>query len=109
MVENINDITVVSIPEDTFDIGNQDRYVSEISTLLKPSAKAVIDLSRVRFMDSSGVGALLVCSRRAKAHGAAVKLCAPTDSVRQLFQMLNLDRVIEIHDSRQQAVKSFSC
>lgn len=51
-----------------------------------------VDLSDLRFIDSSGVGALLLATER----GCRLILRAPTLPVRRVFEVLNLDTAAEI-------------
>lgn len=58
-----------------------------------------IDLSKTRFIDSSGLGVLLTLNKSLKARGASLKLVNPSSAVSQLIELTRLHRVFEIiHD-----------
>jgi anti-sigma B factor antagonist len=69
--------------------------------------KILIDLSAVDFIDSSGLGMLVTCLRSATKAGGALKITSLQDSPKNLFETTRLDRVFEIFEDRDTAVKSF--
>jgi anti-sigma B factor antagonist len=67
----------------------------------------VFDLSRLRFTDSSGLGALISCLRKVNANGGDLKLCAMSDQVRALFELVRMHKVFDIYATREEAVRAF--
>ena len=67
---------------------------------IKPGHEEVcIDLSKTRFIDSSGLGVLLTLNKNLRARGASLKLINPSSAVCQLIELTRLHRVFEmIHD-----------
>lgn len=58
-----------------------------------------IDLSKTRFIDSSGLGVLLTLNKNLRSRGASLKLLNPATAVCQLIELTRLHRVFEIiHD-----------
>jgi anti-anti-sigma factor len=58
----------------------------------------VIDLSRLTFMDSTGMGAVAAAHARALETGRRFAIVRPPGGVRQAFDRTRLDEVIEITD-----------
>jgi anti-sigma B factor antagonist len=58
----------------------------------------VIDLSRLTFMDSTGMGAVAAAHARAEEDGRRFALVRPPGGVRQAFDRTRLDEVITISD-----------
>jgi anti-sigma B factor antagonist len=58
----------------------------------------VIDLSRLTFMDSTGMGAVAAAHARALENGRRFAVVRPPGGVRQAFDRTRLDEVIEITD-----------
>ena len=69
--------------------------------------KILIDLSAVNFIDSSGLGMLVACLRSATKAGGKLKITSLQESPQKLFEVTRLDRVFEIFDDRDSAIKSF--
>ena len=73
------------------------------------SRRIVLDLVRLAWVDSAGVGAIVACSKRA-ADGAAIVhvAAAPDGAVRRILVATHLHRVFELFDDVESAVKSLS-
>jgi anti-sigma B factor antagonist len=69
--------------------------------------KILIDLSAVNFIDSSGLGILVGCMRSATKAGGKLKITSLQENPQKLFEVTRLDRVFEIFDNRDSAIKSF--
>jgi anti-sigma B factor antagonist len=53
-----------------------------------------VDLSDLRLIDSSGVGALVFLYKRAREYGGAVNVTGTRDQPLSIFRLLRLDRVL---------------
>jgi len=94
----IGELAIISIDEE---IGPE--KIKELKTiiqtlLLDNTLKIVINLECVGSMDSTGVGVIVYVLKRIRRAGGDLKLCAPTGDVRKTFQLLKLDRIIDIFD-----------
>lgn len=69
--------------------------------------KVVIDLAKVSFIDSSGLGCLVSAVRQFRQEKGDIKLACITDNVRPLIEIVRLHRVFDIYDSVEEAMKSF--
>ncbi|MEU9161384.1 STAS domain-containing protein [Streptomyces sp. NPDC048424] len=65
--------------------------------ILEPGQRVVLDLSRIRFCDSSGITALLVARNHAVAAQAEIVLAAVPDNTIRILRIVGLDRVFTIH------------
>jgi anti-sigma B factor antagonist len=75
--------------------------------LYRGSTRLVLDLDKVRFMDSAGLGELVAWKKRALQVGGDVRLLRPRDRVRDLFELMALTRVFQIFENEADAVASF--
>lgn len=107
-VEISGDVAVVALFVDELDASNTAEFKQQIAPTLAEHQKLVIDLGAVRFIDSSGLGAMLSCLRQLSAKGGDLKLCGLSRSVRSAFELVRLHRVLDIHATRSEAVKAFS-
>ncbi|MBD1863522.1 MULTISPECIES: STAS domain-containing protein [Trichocoleus] len=73
----------------------------EINNAVTASTDIVlIDLENVTFMDSSGLGALVIALKSVRSAGGKLFLCSINDQVKMLFQLTSMDRVFEIFPNR---------
>jgi anti-sigma B factor antagonist len=56
--------------------------------------RIVVDLSHLRLIDSSGVGALVFLYKKAKEYGGVVTVRGLRDQPLSIFKLLRLDRVL---------------
>lgn len=58
--------------------------------------RIVIDLGQVRFVDSSGLGAIVGLLKKVGNRGEVV-VCGLGDAVRQMFRVTRMEKVFQIH------------
>jgi anti-sigma B factor antagonist len=59
----------------------------------------VIDLNKVDFLDSSGMGYLVVLIKNVKGRGASISLRDPSPGVRRMLAAIRIDRYVRIIDA----------
>ena len=80
--------------------------VPDFAALIAPGTKLIFDLSSLKFVDSSGLGALLSCLRQLNSSGGVLKLYAMVKPVRALFELVRMHRVFEIFNTQEEAIRS---
>ena len=65
-------------------------------SLQTAAQQIVIDLSRVSYIDSAGIGALALAFFNAKNSGRSLKLAGPQPNVKEAIGLTRLDTVIPI-------------
>ena len=106
-IDKIGDVAAVAVPVNELDASNASELKRDIAPLLQANSKVVLDLSRVRFMDSSGLGAMLSCLRQLTAKKGDLKLCGMSKQVRGAFELVRLHRIFDIYGTRSEAVLAF--
>ena len=77
---------------------NSGAFRDEVTAALGNSPAVIeIDLSKTRFLDSSGLGALFALYRTAgTSSGLTLRLLNPTPEVRQLLELTQMQQLFEI-------------
>ena len=110
--------------ENKFDVIKKDNYtlisvqVEKLDTHIAPSIKSelvliagngekniIIDLSKARYCDSSGLSAILVANRLCKNAKGIFVLCGLQPAVDRLISISQLDTVLNITDNADKAVE----
>lgn len=65
--------------------------------------RIVIDLARVDFLDSTGLGVLVGAHRRMRGGESSFSLVCPHERLLKIFKITGLDSVFEIHSSVEEA------
>jgi anti-sigma B factor antagonist len=106
-VERIGDVAVAIIAVDELDASNVADLKRDMAPILEANTKMVVDLSRMRFIDSSGMGAMLSCLRQLSSRGGDLKLFGMSKQVRGAFELVRLHRIFDIFGTRDEAVRAF--
>ncbi len=106
-VDRIGNVTVVQVPVENLDASNTKEFKGQVSPLLEAKGKLVFDMAKVKFVDSSGLGALLSCLRQVNAEGGDLKICGLTKQVRVIFELVRMHRIFEIFNTREEAAKAY--
>jgi len=104
--ETIGDVEVVEVMVKNLDADSAKQFRAEMEERLKAGGKIVFDFAMLEFIDSSGLGAILSCLRQLNAAGGDLKLCSMSSPVRSMFELVRMHRVIEIYETRDEAVAS---
>lgn len=105
--ESFDDFSVVEIE------GEVDLYSSpELRKVLldltkKKTAGILVDLGKVRYMDSSGVATLVEALQQAKKYDGKLKLVNLRDAVKDVFELSRLDKVFDIYPGIKEAREAF--
>ncbi len=103
-----DEIVKIKIQEERMDAHNSGDLKEQMLQLFDDGkCNLVIDLSEVRFVDSSGLGALVSGFKNASARDGSLKLCSLQPQVRSMFELTRLHRVFEIFASVDEALESF--
>jgi anti-sigma B factor antagonist len=79
-----------------------------IEKALKGGAtKILLNLSKISYMDSAGIGELVACYKRAREKGGELKLLNPSGKVEDLLQLTKLEEIFETYRDEATALKSF--
>ncbi len=68
----------------------------------------VLDMSKVPFIDSSGLGMLLWLRDYCHENKSQLKLAALDDNIRKILEITRLDGKLDCYEELSQAVKSFT-
>ena len=77
-------------------------------TLERGASRVVLDLARLRRIDSSGLSVLLSVLKAARAAGGDVVLLSPSSSVVSVLRLTRLDQILEAFDDEASALARLS-
>lgn len=97
----MNSTVKVVQPDGILDSVKGTQFREEINQLVESGAKIVlVDFQQVTFMDSSGLGALVLALKTVRAAGGKLFICSINEQVRMLFELTSMDRVFQIFANR---------
>lgn len=88
--------------------GNQ-RLKSAVEAMVQQGhVKILINLAGVTYLDSAGLGELVISSRLARRAGGSLKLENAIPRISELLAVAKLQGILENFDSEEAAIRSFS-
>ena len=92
----------------SLDIGTVATMRADLDALLSVGQHQVIfDVHELEQIDSSGIGAIIALFKRVRSNKGEMKIANLVGQPREIFSLLRLDRVFDIHESIDHALKSF--
>lgn len=98
-------VTIVSISEARLDASLAEAFKGFLFDQIDTGAATIlVDLAHVRFMDSSGLGALVAGLKKISGEGT-LKLAAAQPAVKDLFELTSMEKLFSISDSVEVALR----
>jgi anti-sigma B factor antagonist len=108
-IEKLQNYTLIQVLEEKLDTHIAPTLKSELVLVSGNGEKnIVLDLSKCRYCDSSGLSAILVANRLCKNANGTFVLTGLNDAVERLITISQLDTVLNIADSVEEAIKLFA-
>jgi anti-anti-sigma factor len=107
--QQAGDLTVMEI-SGRLHLGNSLTYTeNSINRLIDSGArKLVIDLARLEYIDSSGLGMLVVCSGRMEQSGGRMRVAGAHGLVAQVFEIVHAGLILHFDADLESACRNLS-
>ena len=104
--EHHGEILVIRAMGDRIDAAGAIRFKERMREIIQePSARVVLDMSMVAFLDSSGLGAV-VAVKKALGPIRRLELSGLTATVEKVFRLTRMDSVFVIHKTMPEGQRS---
>jgi anti-sigma B factor antagonist len=77
-----------------------------VRSIEEGGTRLIIDLSETTFIDSTGVGVLVGALKRVRESGGGLALVCTNDNVLRVLEIVGLNQLFPIHESRDEATAS---
>ncbi len=102
-----NDLTVCCV-EGEIDINTAPDIKKAFEKLIsKKTPKIVINLTKVTYVDSSGLATLVEILKNMKAYGGRMRLSNMSHKIKSLFEITKLEKLFEIIADEAEAISTF--
>jgi len=71
------------------------------------NAKLLVCFQGVTFMSSAMIGKVILLNKKCKAANVKLKLCDICDNVLEVFKLMRLNKILEIHPDIDKAIAAF--
>ncbi|NJN72998.1 MAG: STAS domain-containing protein [Limnothrix sp. RL_2_0] len=93
-------VTVV-FPTDILDNSKATSFRRQIVDGARQASMVLVDFSRVTFMDSSGLGALVLARKEVRNAGSQLYLCSLNHQLEMLFELTSMDQIFDIFSDQE--------
>ena len=101
--EKKGNTTVVSI-EGEITLDTREQLKTAIEDLGGKDTKLIVDLSKVSYIDSSGLGLLVDEHKAYRDSGGRLALCSANDNLLKLFEITRLNSLFDSYDNAETAL-----
>lgn len=107
VVEELVGDAVVVAPDGNVDLLRSPRLRESLrAAQMGAPIRLIVDLTRVRYMDSSGVATLVEALGTARRTGTRLVLCGMGEQVRSVLRIARLEGVFTIVSTREEALRA---
>lgn len=101
-----DDVFFVEI-EGRFTVGSEGIFKTEMASLGGKASKIVFDCSKMEYIDSTGLGAVVRFFKEFTAKGGKFALAALQPKPKMVFEITRAYKIFDIFDNAGQAAESF--
>lgn len=107
-IEKKDKIDVITFNVNKLNALVSDEFREAVSRVFDASnSKVIINLSGLKYIDSSGFGSFLSIMKTARNNYGILKFAQPEPAIMELFRTLHLHTVFQIYDDMDSCVRSF--
>jgi len=100
-----NNGTLIAAPSGRIDGFNaQDFHQTLTGAISGDDTAVLVDMSGLNYISSAGLRAILMIAKALWQRKAKFMLCSLSGSIGEVFKMSGFDKIIEIHDSKDDAL-----
>lgn len=104
----VGDVNVIKLIGRLTPDEQEDLLLKTVNQLTDTGEKYfLVDMSAVNYINSTGIGSLIQCFRKAQEVGGDLKLLNPSQSVNHIIQVSKLDSIFKSYSDLQSGVASF--
>ena len=88
----------------SFTVGEIGEIFTKIENEIKSFRIIIFNFSEVNFIDSYGIGQLVAFYKRLQSEKKSFKICAINQSIKDIFNRLNVSNFFEIYETCDEAL-----
>lgn len=108
LIEEQDDVIIACV-NGPVDVSNIDVFSEKIGALCRGTGnKVILDLAGMNYINSRGMGLMIEFSRQAAFYKGRFAVCSPRPVILKNIELLRLDAVMEIFETRAKALAALS-
>ena len=103
-IEIKNGLTVCSVDGEIDINSSPDIKKAFDKVLSKKTPRIIVNLSKVTYVDSSGLATLVGILKNMRSYGGRMRLAGMSPKIKSLFEITKLDKLFDIMASEEEAI-----
>ena len=104
-IERLEGQVAVVIPEGRLDLASASEFKQALNDAVNAGDRIlVVDLSKVPFVDSSGLGALISGMKATRLAGGDLRIAQVGEQARLILELTTLDKVMKLYSTVEEAI-----
>ena len=104
-LEKTEQYTLIQLHTEKIDALKTPQLKTELTTLNAEGVKSfILDFTEVKYVDSSGLSAILLANRICEGSGGILVVYGLQDGVKKLITISQLDKVLNIFPTKEEAI-----
>ena len=104
-LEKTEQYTLIQLHTEKIDAIKTPQLKTELTTLNAEGVKSfILDFTEVKYVDSSGLSAILLANRICEGSGGILVVYGLQDGVKKLITISQLDKVLNIFPTKEEAI-----
>ena len=105
--KEVEGITVLELSGEMYGGPDNMKLIDVITELIdEKKFDLVVNLSKVKWISSTGLGILVSARSRYAKEGGKIKLCQPNDRVLGILQVTRLNLIFDVFDKEKEAIEA---
>lgn len=106
LLERTDGAVIVTLVQTELDARTATGFRQQMAAVIEEHTQVILDMGPVRFLDSSGLGAILSVLKKVRKGSGELRICNAAKPVRRLFELVRFHRIVDILNTREEAIRS---
>ena len=106
--DHIKGILVISAAGQVHGMNARQFHDNLYNEIIAPSNFVVLDLEKLSYINSAGLRSILIVAKTLQGKNTRFALCSLSDSVKEVFKIAGFDKIIEVFESRSDAIATIA-
>lgn len=106
--DQIKGVLVISAAGQVHGMNAREFHDNLYKEIIASNNFVVLDLEKLSYINSAGLRSILLVGKTLQGRNTRFVLCSLSDSVKEIFKVAGFDRIIEMFESRSDAIAAIT-
>jgi anti-anti-sigma factor len=106
--DHIKGVLVISVAGQVHGTNAREFHDNLHKEIIAPGNLVVLDLEKLSYINSAGLRSILIVAKTLQGRNVRFVLCSLSDSVKEIFKIGGFDKIIEVFESRSDAIAAIT-